>query len=174
MMRARSVRRSLRGLISLSLLLGLTLPGCTANPQGESPATVGILSLNVPEQVLNLTGRQEDLGSVLEGQSKVFYVDQVGLLSLREDELLRATLQVTKFRDSAPFRTARFRSSVVSLLSGTAPQKLKVGEETLFMTSGNQQLIFAWFRDQRFFVLTVHRDFEMPRTLVREVLRLEL
>jgi hypothetical protein len=49
-----------------------------------------------------------------------------------------------------------------------------VGDTTVYFTSGNEQIVYAWFDGSAMFVLSVHRDFEFPRTLLRRTLNVEL
>jgi hypothetical protein len=93
------------------------------------------------------------------------------LFSFREkDDLLRATLQVSRFNELAEPDVPKFRNSVVANLGSTVPQELRVGEAHVWLTTGNQQLIFVWFQRRSFMVLSIRGDYPFPRTLLRKLL----
>jgi hypothetical protein len=127
----------------------------------------------VPSELLGLKATQEDMAPSLAG-SKDSYVDGVGLYAYRsEDDLLQATLQVSKFVDSARYDEAGFRSSVVSKIGGSLPRQVRLGDEFVYLTTGSKQQIAVWFRDEYLFVLSSRDDFTKPRALLREALKIE-
>jgi len=129
--------------------------------------------LRIPTQIVGLKVTPEKIPNGIEEIDRP-YIDSIGLFSLREGDLLRATLQVTRFNRAARPKSDQFRKSIIGLLGSSKPDELKLGEETVFSTAGNQQNIFVWFEGKGAFVLSIHQDFEFPRTLLRRTLALNL
>jgi hypothetical protein len=171
MSRGARLRRSLPSLV---VLLGFLAGACgndttiSIGARGEDieqlPADV------VPAELLGLKATQEDMTASLAG-SKDSYVDGVGLYAYRsQDDLLQATLQVSKFIDDARYRDAGFRSSVVAKIGGSVPRLVRLGDQRVYLTTGSKQQIAVWFRDDYLFVLSSRDDFTQPRALLREAL----
>lgn len=98
------------------------------------------------------------------------YVQELSLYSLRRGELLMATLQVSRLGGPARPDDRDFRAQVVNKIGGTAPREVRLGDMTVWLTTGNGQHLQAWFRDDLFFVLSIRSDYERPRSLLRELL----
>lgn len=150
----------------------LLLGACT----GDEPVRVlpggGNVSapvISFPAQVAGLTVQAEDVSEVVEEIQRP-YVDSLAMFSFREDELLRATLQMARFNRLARPDDPSFRRSITGLLGGSRPLELRVGDTNVYSTSGNKQDVFIWFTDEGFFVLSVHQDYVFPRTLLRRVI----
>lgn len=126
----------------------------------------------VPSELLGLPIAQEDMTETV-SRSQDAFVESVGLYSMRRDELLQATLQVSRFRENAPVDEAGFRSSLVSQIGGTRVQPYRMGEDTVYRTTGRKQVISLWFKGRHLFVLSVRDTFETPRSLLREALAIE-
>lgn len=163
-----------RSLSILLVLLAFVVPGCgEGSGKSTGAGTVESSGIVIPSQLVGLTVKVEDVS----GQTKEIkqsYVDSLGMFSMREDELLRATLQVSRLSRIARPQSAGFRRSIVSYLGGSTPIELRVGGTTVYSTSGNKQNIFIWFRERGMFILSVHQDFAFPRTLLRKVVGLEV
>lgn len=127
----------------------------------------------LPSELLGLQMKQEDIGDAL-ASTKRAYIDGVGLYSFRRDDLLQATLQVSRFNDDADFESPSFRRSVVSQIGGSVPKRVRVGKENVYLTTGTKQTLAMWFRGRNLLVLAVREDYEQPRTLLREALRIQL
>lgn len=126
----------------------------------------------VPGELLGLPVTQEDMTETV-SRSQDAFIERVGLYSMRRDELLQATLQVSEFRDNAPLDDAGFRSTLVSQIGGTRVQAYRMGEETVYRTTGRKQVISLWFEGRRLYVLSVRDTFESPRTLLRAAIESE-
>ena len=126
----------------------------------------------VPGELLGLPVAQEDMTETV-SRSQDAFIESVGLYSMRRDDLLQATLQVSRFREDAPVEEASFRSSLVSQIGGTRVQSYRMGDETVFRTTGRKQVISLWFKGRHMFVLSVRDTFETPRSLLRESLAIE-
>lgn len=161
-----------RLILPLLALLGLAAAGCSdgsASQAGEN----GPGSLRLPSQVVGLRVQQEDITEELESVNRP-YVDGVGVFSFRDDDLLRATLQVAHFNRLARPDDASFRRSVLATIGGRAPAELQIEGTTVTVTGASEQDVFAWFEGDSLLILGVAQDFEFPRTLLRRILQLDL
>jgi hypothetical protein len=156
--------------IGLAVLLSAC--GGSGGPEGVTGKSITALPKRiVPSQVLGLTVDQEDVSKAL-AQVRRTYVDATSVFSFRDEELLQATLQVSRFSHDARFRSAEFRRTLVNQIGGSNPTPVRVGSRDVFLTTGNRQRIAVWFRDRYMFVLATREDFERPRTLLRSALRI--
>ena len=159
------------GFLTLVCLV-IVLSGCSkANPIKKQEVTAR--SLRIPSELVGLRVGTEDI-SRQTAKVKNSYADNIGMFSLREGDLLRATLEVAHLNALARPNNKGFQQSIVQLLGGSTPIPIRIGQITIYSTSGNKQNIFAWFNGRAMFVLTIHQDFEFPRTLLRKVVVLEL
>jgi hypothetical protein len=148
---------------------------------GGEPVTYGISGEEIemldpdllPGQILGLDVAQEDVSETIALVENT-YIDALSVYSLRREELLQATLQVSRFSDEAAYESESFRQSLVLQIGGTAPKEVRVGEHTVYLTTGTNQGMSIWFDGSDFFVLAVREDFERPRTLLRQVLEVQL
>jgi hypothetical protein len=151
----------------------LFVAGACGNGSVEDSGTADQARLRIPQQIAGLRVVPEDIGGKLKGIDKP-YVDTVAVFSLREDELLRASLQVSRFNAAARPEDRKFTGSIVSTIGGTEPEKFRVADEDVYTTAASDQVVFTWFKDDGMFVLAVQKDFEFPRTLLRRLLKSEL
>lgn len=154
--------------------LGLLILATCASREALWRTEVRPLEISFPDEILGLAVTREDVSETIASDRGAHYVDEAALFGLRKGESLQATLQVSKLGSRARPEQEEFRRSMVALMGSTTPQALKLGEERVFRTTGNQQHVFGWFRAKGFFVLTVHRDYPRPRELVRTVVELGL
>ena len=159
------------------LLVTLSLGACSRGENvGEFVTGSGDVeapTISLPIQILGLAVHRENVSAQIE-QVERPYLDSVGMFSFREDDLLRATLQVSRFNRLARPNSNSFRRSVIGLLGAQNPQQITVGDKVVYSTSGNEQNIFVWFEDRGLFVLSVHQEFEFPRTLLRRAISLNI
>lgn len=160
-------------LLIVALVGLLLLPAACRRSVATGPGDVRAPRVSMPSQILGLRVEQEDVSTLIEEVDRSYF-DSVGMFSLREDDLLRATFQLARFNFAARPNDARFRSSIIGLLGSSTPQQILVEDTIVYATSGSEQIVYVWFRDRAMFVLSVHRDFEFPRTLLRRALRVEL
>lgn len=139
----------------------------------EVEAKTSAARLELPQQIVGLTVGAEKIGAGLEKVVRP-YVDTVAVFSLREDDLLRASLQVNRFNRAARPEDSEFRESIIATIGGTAPIKLRVNEDRVYATASSDQAVFTWFRGEGMYVLAVQKDFQFPRTLLRRFIDLEL
>lgn len=167
--------------LRLALILALVAVAAVACGGQRGRDVVGVVTgagevqerkVTIPSQVLGLNVQAEDISKQLKSTRRP-YLDNVGLFSLREKDLVRATFQISRFNDLARPDDPTFRNSIIGLLGSSKPQKVQVGGDVVYVTTGNEQSIFVWFREKGFFVLTCHQQYEFPRTLLRRMLQLE-
>ena len=166
--------RALGAFLALGMLASTA---CASGPSVASEATPAdqIEQLPpeiVPGEILGLKVTRENMSEQLTDVRRA-YTDAVGLYSLRRGELLQATLQVTRFNEEADWDTPRFRASIVGQIGGTVPERVRVGEDIVYLTRGTKQSLSIWFRDRHLMVLAVREEFLQPRALLREVLEIE-
>ncbi|HVL82218.1 MAG TPA: hypothetical protein VM840_11585 [Actinomycetota bacterium] len=167
------MRNRVAALVAAGALLAT---GCTGDEPvrvlpGGGPVRAPVI--NFPSQIVGLTVTPEDVSKVVEEVRRP-YVDSLAVFSLREEELLRATLQISRFNRLAKPREGRFRGSILQLLGSSRPLELRVGDQVVYSTSGNRQDQYIWFTDEGFFVLSVHQDYSFPRTLLRRVVEQDI
>lgn len=126
-----------------------------------------------PAEVLGLTVGHESVKKQL-GRIDRPYLDAVGLLSFRKDNLLQATLQVSRLNDTARWSSEDFRRSLASQILGTGAQlpEYRVGGRTVYVGGDARQTLAVWF-DGRVMMLLVERaDYDQPRALLRSLIML--
>jgi hypothetical protein len=160
------------GLAGLALAFALGGVACSGDAEEVAPETAAA-RLNVPQQLVGLRISAEKIGP---GLSKVDrpYVDTVAVFSLREEDLLRASLQISRFNGAARPDDRSFRESIVSTIGGATALSLRVANTLVYTTRSSDQSIFTWFDGDGMFVLAVQREFRFPRTLLRRMIELEL
>ena len=165
-----------RSAIALAAIVALaSLSGCgSGDVQAADPGTGESAILPLPSQIAGLrvvaeTLSEEDLAKIDRP-----YVDTISVFSLREKDLLRATIQIARFNRVARPDDNEFRGSIIGVLGGRRPVELNVGGTTINATAGTAQNIFAWFSGRGMFVLSVQQDYPFPRTLLRRLIDLDL
>ena len=167
--------------VVLSLLAGLAVAGllsaCGRSDAFPSAATPGkaVQALDLaglPSDLLGLAVKKED---VAEPVSKVpaTFIDGLALYSLRHNELVQATLQVTRFNHSADVGSEKFRLSVVNQIGSSTPRPFRLGGRTVYLTTGTKQSIAVWFSGRYMLLLASRADYDEPRTLLRKALELQ-
>lgn len=147
--------------------------GCGSETTTRAAADRGSLNLTLPSQVLGLKVQQEQLSQDLEDVDRPYF-DALALFSLRENDLLRASLEVGRFNSLARPNSQSFRNQLLGKIGSREPRSMRVGGKTIYVTAGNQQAIFVWFDGDGVFVMITHQDFAFPRTLLRRILDLDL
>jgi hypothetical protein len=157
-------------------LAALALAGCTRSEASVAPTpgkAVKALELpNLPPDLLGLKLAKEDVSDDLAKVPKAF-IDGLSLYSLRHDDLVMATLQVSRFNDGADVKAQKFRQTVVNQIGSSAPRTERLGADTVYLTTGTKQSIAVWFKDRYLFVLATRADYDEPRTLLRKALEIK-
>lgn len=138
-----------------------------ARAAAEERRTVG--DQVVPASLAGYTAAPEDVAAKLREAGDKAYVSDVKFWSLREGDRLRATVQVAHFAPDAP-GTERFRRSVADQIGSAAPRLRRIGEDRVYVSAGNRQTFYLWFRGRSFVLLGVPTDATRGRALLREAL----
>lgn len=139
----------------------------------DAGGTVEVLDAGVvPETLLGLAVTSEELPETLADVQRS-YLDGVRLFGIRDGELLVATLQVGRFRDGADVGSDSFRARLLQQIGGAQPRQARMGDDTVFLTTGVKQDLTVWFRDRHLFILGTRQEFDRPRSLLREALALD-
>jgi hypothetical protein len=166
--------RLLRGLTALLVAAGLTLgtAGCGSSAEAVAGATeVAQLDASVlPRQILGLDVELEDMSDRLSSVRHNAYVEAAGLFSLRRDDVLQATLQITDFIGEAEVDDPDFQSLVVAQIGSTTVRSFRMGAGEVYLSTTQRQSIASWFDGQRLYVLSTREDYPSPRALLREAM----
>lgn len=174
----------MRRLWALLAVAGLALTGC-GRSQARVEPTPGdqVKPLEVeslPAELSGLAVQREDVAGTVARVDSTF-IDSLGLYSLRKPasteggaELVQATLQVSRFSDGARYTSEEFRRTVVNQIGSARPRAFRLGERTVYLTTGTKQSIAVWFSGRHMFVLASRADYDHPRTLLREALELSV
>ncbi|HUR49812.1 MAG TPA: hypothetical protein VMY88_09860 [Acidimicrobiales bacterium] len=171
--------RRTRWLLALALLAAMS--ACTGSPRAASVTGAGRTAAEVPTDLVppslvGLRTEQEDVSALEEEAGDDSYLASTRLWSLRENERLRATLQIGRFVPDAGGTGEKeerdFRLRIVSQIGQTAPRLRVLGGEDVYVTVANSQPVYVWFRSRLLFVLSVDKSVVEPRTLLREALEL--
>jgi hypothetical protein len=162
--------------IVAALVIGVTsLAACGGgDPAVERAEARSIESLDtpgVPGVLHDLKVKREDLDDVLD-DAKRPYLDGMALFSLRDGDRLMATLQIGHFAPDAKWKTSRFRSSLLATIGGGNPRRLRMDDQSVYLTSGDRQALAVWFEDQHLFILSTREDYDFPRGLLRDATEL--
>jgi hypothetical protein len=162
--------------LGIVVCAALALAGCARSDASVAPTpgkAVKTLDLpNLPPDLLGLKLAKEDVSEDLAKVPKAF-IDSLALYSLRHDELVMATLQVSRFNDGADVKAPKFRQTVVNQIGSSAPRTVRLGGDTVYLTTGTKQSIAVWFKDRDLFVLATRADYDEPRTLLRQALEIK-
>jgi hypothetical protein len=154
----------------------LALAGCTRSDASVAPtpgkAVKALEIANLPPDLMGLTIAPEDVSEDLAKVPSAF-IDSLSLYSLRHNDLVMATLQVSRFNDGADVNAEKFRQTVVNQIGSTAPRTVRLGGETVYLTTGTKQSIGVWFKGRYLFVLATRADYDEPRTLLRKALEIQ-
>ena len=124
----------------------------------------------VPSELKGLSIKVEDIKDTLSTAQRA-YLSAVSLYSFHtSDNVLQATLQVSRFAKEAKYKKPSFRAAVVNQIGSTVPKPFRIGADSVFITTGKRQNISVWFRGDYLFVLAVRDDFDEPRGLLRAAL----
>ena len=125
----------------------------------------------MPTELLGLHAQVEDVSKPLREAGDDAFVTGVRMWSLREGTRLRATLEVARFAPDAPSTTEAFRRHVAAQVGGTSPRLRKVDDEKVFVSAGNRQVYYTWFRGQHLVLLSIPADTSNGKAMLRAALR---
>ena len=163
-------------LLGVAALAVAALAGCTRSDAAVAPTpgkAVKTLDVpNLPPDLLGLRIAKEDVSGDLAKVPKAF-IDALALYSLRRNDLVMATLQVSRFNRGADVTSEHFRQTVVNQIGASAPRTVRLGSQTVYLTTGTKQSIAVWFKGSTLFVLATRADYDEPRTLLRQALEIQ-
>ena len=165
------------GLLVVAAAVAALLAGCGRSEAARTEPTPGkavkALELpGLPGELLGLKVAREDVAEPVSRVDSTF-IDGLALYSLRSDDLVQATLQVSRFNEGADPGSKRFREAVVNQIGASKPRAFRVGSRTVYLTTGTKQSIAVWFSGRHLFVLASRADYDEPRTLLRRALELQ-
>lgn len=167
--------RGLHGSAALLLAAVLSVAGCATGDRTvaavAAPDGGKVKEDAVPAKLVGLTTSPEDVSKPLEEAGDRAYVTGVALWSLREGERLRATLQLARFAPDAPSQTEEFQRRVAAQIGGTVPRARRVDDERVYVSAGNRQVYYAWFRRGHLLLLSVPTETRNGRALLRAALQ---
>ena len=121
----------------------------------------------MPATVLDLVVGPEDFSATLLASQEA-YIDALGVFGMRRDDLLYATVQVSRFDDPDTIADPLFQRSLAGRLGDSGrPSVVRVGQQSVYLMPSGRQTLGVWFVDDEMFVLTVRPEYEQPRRLVR-------
>ena len=125
---------------------------------GAMPATLGDLEVHA-----------EDITATL-GQARNSYADRLSLYSLRKNNLVFATLEISRLTSGFDYKSVKQRALLADKVGGAKSEEHRVGPVVVYLTSGLRQRISVWFTGRHLFVLSTREDYDQPRTLLRNAL----
>jgi hypothetical protein len=169
------MRRAL--VTGLLVVAGLTLSSCgptdPAVKRAEAREIKALDAPGVPGTLHGLRVKRENVKDALESAQRP-YLESLALFSLRDGDRLMATLQIGHFAEDARWRDSEFRSSLLLTIGGSAPRKLRMGDQEVFLSSGDRQALGIWFKGRDLYILSSREDYDFPRGLLRDATELEV
>lgn len=156
-------------LVAAALSLGVACG--TPSPTGTSAKNIKQLPSDLLSGTyLGLEPRREDITSSLGSQDANAYVNAVGLYSLRRNDRLEATLQISRLSDNARPSDPQFQKLVADQIGGTKVQAYVMSGNNVYRSSQRKQSLSSWFRGDYFLILSVRDTYKEPRALLRLLL----
>lgn len=161
-----------RVIAALCFAAAVALSACgTPSAGGLSGHAIKPVPANaIPPTLADLETHQEDVASTV-GQAQNSYADRLSLYSLRKNNLVYATLEVSRLTGKFDYSSNKQRTLLADKIGGAKSEAYHVGPTTVYLTTGVRQSIDVWFRGRWLFVLSVRQDYDKPRTLVRDALQ---
>lgn len=156
----------LAGALALSGVLSACGQSHPAAPEPENVVAIGSL----PAKAGGYDVKAEDVSGQLKEAGRRAYVTGVKLWSLREGDYLRATVEVARFAADAPVDEAHFRATVATQVATSNPILHRVGDHEVYVTTGERQVYYVWFRGRDMLLLTVPATTPGRRALLRSLL----
>jgi hypothetical protein len=126
----------------------------------------------LPRSILGLRVELEDVEDRIAETGRA-YIQSTGLYSLREGEELKATIQLSRFRPDVDIDST-LRRAIVNQIGSTNPRSFRMGDDTVYLTSSKRQSVAVFFRPSSFVVLSTLDTYDLGRTLLREVMEMDL
>lgn len=143
-----------------------------ATRAADSRVIVPLEASPVPPTLNGLKVAEEDVADAIEGAKRP-YLEAATLYSLRAGDALQATLQVGRFAPDAEYDSSDFRLALANRIGEGTANAYRMGQDKVWLTSGDRQTIAVWFNQDYVFVLSTRDEYLGPRTLLREALGIE-
>lgn len=163
----------LRRALAVTALAVLVAPACGESKRDVEANLQEIPATHMPPALLGMKLEPEKAAELVKSGGKQPYVKEIGLFALRREELLQATLQVSRFTAEARVDDPQFRATLAQQVSASEPQVLRMGQHQVYMSAGQKQSLVVWFKEHTMFVLAIRQEFEQPRALLREALEIK-
>jgi hypothetical protein len=162
-------------LLTVTAAMVLSVAACgRGNPEVEAAEarTVSVLDLPAaPGELNGLAVVKEDISKTVEDARRPYF-DATVLYSLRQEDRLQATLQVGRYAEGTRYADSDFRRAFLNTVGGS-PKQLRMGDDRVWLTTGDRQAISIWFRDRHVFILSAREEYQFPRTLLRSALEIQ-
>ena len=161
-------RPLLRAVGVVALATTMFSAACGSDPKGTSASEIKQLPPDLlTGTYLGLRPEREDIAGSLGNQEANAYLDAVGLYSLRNNQRLEATLQISKLSSQARPNSLKFQEQVADQIGGTKSQAFVMAGRRVYRSSSRKQSLASWFRGDYFMILSVRDTYKQPRTLLR-------
>ncbi|MCA1845281.1 MAG: hypothetical protein LC792_19230 [Actinobacteria bacterium] len=169
----RSIQSRIAGVL-LAAIAAAGLSACGGGAQANEGHEIRQLPASLlPTSMRGLTIGQEKLAEGVKDQKRT-YLDAVGLYSFRKGDLLQATLQISKFTSAARYRKREFRQGILEQVGTTVPRQFRMGNQTVYLTTGKRQNVVIWFEGRYLMILSTREEFGEGRGLLRDLLDVDL
>jgi len=170
--RSLSLTRRMAAVL-VAVLAVAAAPACGDSKSDKAIELGEIPISHVPAELLGMKLEAEKSAEIVKATESQPFVEEIGLFSMRRDELLQATLQIARFSPEAKLDERRFRDNIAEQISNSKPQVLRMGKELVYMSASQKQALVVWFKDRTMFVLAMREEFPQPRALLREALEIK-
>lgn len=167
----RTMMRRIGGAAAVAVMAA-GLAGCGSGRSASGTSGRALRDVDsgaIPTSLGGLDVSHEDVRPTLAKATNT-YLSAAGLFSMRRTDVVQATLEVARFNARARVDDPKFRAGILNGLGGATPTPVEVGSATVFLTRGNKQRVFVWFRSRSMMVLSVRDDYDQPRSLLRAAL----
>jgi hypothetical protein len=145
------------GALTITHVAQATSPAPTATAKHDS----------VPASLLGLRVAREDIAASLAKVHGPQYLHDIRLYSLRDGDLLQATLEIGPFNSGWPVDSPQFQAQIVGQIGGTVQaRRVRFGATPVYVTTARGLVMGIWFRGGSMFVLAIRDTYDKPKTLI--------
>ncbi len=155
-------------LLALAAVFGAGACGGDDDKKAAAPLKE-IAATSMPAELMGMPMLPEPAAELVKTNKQPF-VDEIGLFAMRQEELLQATLQISRFSPEAKVEDPQFRTALAEQISSSEPQVLRMGETLVYMSASAKQSLVVWFKERTMFVMAVRGEYPQPRALLREAI----
>jgi hypothetical protein len=155
----------------LAVLVLLVAPACGGDKRASAAKIEDIPLSAMPAELLGMKVEAEKAAELVRSDEEPF-IEDIGLFSLRRDDLLQATIQISRFTAEARLHDRQFRDTLANQVSTGNAEVLRMDDTIVYMSAGETQSLAVWFKDRSMFILATRTEFKQPRALLRKVLEI--